>query len=112
LTAGVEELYDTIREDFVEYFEDVEEYCMSAECNHVNNKYNLHAYFKFYDLTDCVTVGSYVPPFCESTVDVQPSKRRRNVLLYISKADMHRKVVSVGPVVRQTDRFYACNMGI
>jgi hypothetical protein len=45
ITLGPLEKYKVVRSDFLSYFNDTEEYCVSIECYHVNNSYHLHAFF-------------------------------------------------------------------
>jgi hypothetical protein len=80
------ELYDSVQQDFVDYFDGIETYCVSVEmCE--SGGYHLHTYLLFFKPTDCFEVGEYIRVFHNSTVDVRPCKSRRNWLKYITKED-------------------------
>lgn len=86
VTLGGVEDYEGVREDFLLYFDDLQEYCVCLEYNHVNNKCHIHAYLKFCVLLSCVEVRNFLS-WCEDTVNVQSVRSRRNVLKYITKED-------------------------
>lgn len=86
ITIGPVEYYETIRQDFVDYFEGVEEYCVSVEHNHVNVKCHIHAYIAFNDLKLINEVREYIVWF-DHTINIESVKSKRNVLLYVSKED-------------------------
>lgn len=86
VTVGPLEYYDSIRRDFLLYYEDIEEYCVSIETNSTNKaNVHLHAYLKFYDLVTFEYVKECLP--VSVTINVQQAKSRRNVLKYITKED-------------------------
>jgi hypothetical protein len=78
--------YEGIRSDFLHYFDDTEDYCVSIECNHVNKLKHLHAYLQFYELLDVSEVRNCISWF-EHTINIQNVKSKRNVLKYKSKED-------------------------
>jgi hypothetical protein len=45
-----------IREDFVEWFEGVESYCVGVEKHHTSGRYHLHAYIKFLEARGILSV--------------------------------------------------------
>jgi hypothetical protein len=72
-TVGGLTYYESIRSDFLDYFESVEEYCVSVECNHVDNKCHIHAYLSFSKLmTDFVgdVMGGLLAP---TAISLRPS---------------------------------------
>jgi hypothetical protein len=80
------EKYEGVRSDFLCYFNDLEEYCVSIEINHANKGDHLHAYLCFKCLLDCEDIRNCLSWF-EGTVNVQNVKSKRNVLKYITKED-------------------------
>jgi hypothetical protein len=55
-------VYKEIREDFVEWFEGVESYCVGVEKHHTSGRYHLHVYIKFLEARDteqnvCIRLG-------------------------------------------------------
>jgi hypothetical protein len=86
VTLSPVDYYEGIRSDFLCYFDDIEEYCVSIECNHVNNNFHLHAFLSFNNLYNCNDVRDRLSWF-EHTISVQNVKSKRNVLKYISKED-------------------------
>lgn len=100
VTVGIDEYYDFVREDFLSYFDGIEEYCISVEgfkdygrCTACSNKvrsrkYHIHAFLKFKEgifLSDVRYVLSDV--MLMSHIDVQPCRSRKSWLKYISKED-------------------------
>jgi hypothetical protein len=75
VTVGPLEYYDRLRDDFIEYFEGVKEYCVSTENYHLNNKVHIHAYLEFNDLLLCNYVRGCVDWF-DGTVNVESVKSR------------------------------------
>lgn len=86
ITLGNLEYYESIRQDFLEYFVGVEEYCVSVEQHHVNKRVHLHAFLLFKELVSCDDIRLCLS-FHDSTVNVQVCRSRRNVLKYITKED-------------------------
>lgn len=86
ITVGPLEYYDCIRADFLDYFEGVEEYCVSIETNHTNKLVHLHSYLSFFNNVTFEYVKACVPPF-GGTINVQHCRSRRNVLKYVTKED-------------------------
>ena len=78
--------YESVRRDFLDYFNCVEEYCVSIERNHVDNKVHLHAYLKYTELLFLNEVREFLSWY-GGTLNIQSVKSRRNVLKYISKGD-------------------------
>jgi hypothetical protein len=56
VTVGGLEYYESIRSDFLLYFEGVEEYCVSVEKKHVNKLCHIHAYLNLRSLCSLVEV--------------------------------------------------------
>jgi hypothetical protein len=56
VTIGGLEYYEDIRRDFLCYFSDLEEYCVSVESNNVNKSVHIHAYLQFHDSCSVVSV--------------------------------------------------------
>jgi hypothetical protein len=86
LTVGPVEYYESVRSDFLAYFEGLETYCVSIEKNHANSEVHIHAFLKFHVQCTCDFLRE-VLSFFEGTVNVQCCKSRRNVLRYITKED-------------------------
>lgn len=88
ITFHVEYIYDKIREDFLENFHQVEEYCVSVERHHSSlYKYHIHAYIKLKELASCSEVRDIVCSITEFGCNVQPCRSRKSVLRYITKED-------------------------
>lgn len=90
ITVDVPEVYDNIREEFVENFSCVESYCVGLEKHKGESKcpYHLHAYLKF-------SVKVLLGELCDElhtifdgiSVNVQKCKSERNALKYVTKED-------------------------
>lgn len=78
--------YENIRSDFLDFFGGVQEYCVSIERHHVNNRVHLHMYVEFKDLVSFDYVRD-IFSWYEGTVNVQNVRSKRNVLKYITKED-------------------------
>ena len=77
LTCGIDDAYETVRQDLVDYFEGVKEYCVSNETNHVNKGYHIHAFLHFYGRWKLKDVRSICESFCCGILDVQCVKSMR-----------------------------------
>jgi hypothetical protein len=94
VTVGLSDIYERGREDFLDYFDGVETYCVCVE-RHKNtgnkesdvSKYHLHAYLRLECAAFLEEVGDVVRSFVEGTVNVQSCRRERNWLKNISKED-------------------------
>jgi hypothetical protein len=88
VTIGPVWQYADIRSDFIEYFEDLESYCVGLEYNHKNGNCHMQAYLKFRNKLRCVNVRGVVECFFpEGTINVQGCHSARNWLKYITKED-------------------------
>jgi hypothetical protein len=71
------ESYDTVREDFVDWFESLETYCVVLEKHKDNGKFHLHAYLKFYDGVRCELLRWIVSSYDTGAIDIQPCRSRK-----------------------------------
>lgn len=92
VTLEVSDVYDTVREDFLEAFDSVLTYCVAIEksCNSSRVSYHLHAFLEFKDKIFLSDLNHYIRSVWPDThFDLQSCKSRRNVLKYITKEDIH-----------------------
>jgi hypothetical protein len=72
----------------MDYFDDVESYCVGLEYNHNNGNCHMHAYVKFRKKLRCVDVKEIVEcGFPQGAINVQACNSARNWLKYITKED-------------------------
>lgn len=72
----------------MEYFEDIEEYCVSVE-KHKNGKlpFHIHVYLCFKSAIAVTDLHTVLDVITDYGYDVQPCRSRKSVLKYITKED-------------------------
>jgi hypothetical protein len=86
VTLGPVFFYESIREDTVGYFEDLETYCVSVEGLCSNSVVHMHLYLKFKCLCTCNDVRAVLEWF-PGTINVQVCRSEKSWLKYITKED-------------------------
>lgn len=78
--------YSNIRQDIVNYFDNLETFCVGIEKHKTTDNYHLHMYLKFYNDCDCLFVRNYLDWF-EGSINIEPCRSARNWLKYVTKED-------------------------
>jgi hypothetical protein len=87
ITVSPVELYDSVRSEFLSYFQFVNSYCIGLEKHHLSRDYHLHAWIEFLHGYTINQVKHLFLFWFEGTVNVQSCKSSRNWLKYITKED-------------------------
>lgn len=90
LTVELNEVYDIVREDFVNSFEDVVSYCCAVETSVTSSRVSnhLHCYLELNEGIKFDDMRDYVSSLYDGLhIDVQRCKSKRNALKYITKED-------------------------
>lgn len=90
VTVDIVESYDTLREDFVSFFDDLLCYCCVIEKSNVSSRidYHLHCFLEFKSNIKVNDLADYIRVLVDGVrVDVQPCRSRKSTLKYITKED-------------------------
>lgn len=93
ITISILELYYSIREDFIDYFDDLISYVVAVETSKSAQKVSnhLHAFLEFANAVYVDDLREYISVICTFSdhIDVQPCRSKKSCVKYISKEDLN-----------------------
>lgn len=90
VTISLGEVYNTVREDFIQFFTNIVTFCVAVEISKVSSSVenHLHAFLEFDSPCFVDELADYIRVFAACNhVNVQPCRSRKSCLRYISKED-------------------------